>query len=397
MSWSIEKKSKLTPKPQVNAAPTLVRSVREGVASRKFDDEACDKVEEDIKECRDQISKCVGRVDIRKKRDLEEELQKMEDKLKHMRDNTQLDNYENSVRPFLQAYQREREIGEIEKITGKDLFAPPPPTTAKPSKKTPRVELGNFICTDGRVTKRSKVAVVSEEIAADMLKTVDDAAPTVQIIQDDVCEDCGKTMFIVQQYNLLSCTCGASRTYFDTSAASVGYGEDVEYTCFSYQRVNHFNEWLTNFQAKETTRVPDEIICSVKEEMKKTRVKLKTSTMKNVLTVLQRLKLRTYYGRLTQIWCRVTGNAPPRMSAEQEEKCRLMFKAIQIPFERHKPPTRRNFLSYPYCLYKFTELLGYFDYLKYFTLLKGADKLDAQDNIFHKICDDMQWEFRKSR
>jgi hypothetical protein len=70
-----------------------------------------------------------------------------------------------------------------------------------------------------------------------------------------------------------------------------------------------------------------------------------------------------------------------------------MFIAVQPAFEKHCPKDRKNFLSYSYCLYKFFELLGYEQFLETFTLLKGRDKLARQDEIFQKICEELDWQF----
>ena len=108
------------------------------------------------------------------------------------------------------------------------------------------------------------------------------------------------------------------------------------------------------------------------------------------------LKLRKSYEHVAQITCRLTGVRPLRIPAEEEEKCRLMFIAVQPAFEKHCPSDRKNFLSYSYCLYKFFQLLGYEEFLDSFSLLKGRDKLAKQDEIFKKICEELDWEFVKS-
>ena len=41
----------------------------------------------------------------------------------------------------------------------------------------------------------------------------------------------------------------------------------------------------------------------------------------------------------------------------EEEELRRMFKEIQIPFQKHCPEDRKNFLSYSYILHKFVQLL----------------------------------------
>ena len=73
-----------------------------------------------------------------------------------------------------------------------------------------------------------------------------------------------------------------------------------------------------------------------------------------------------------------------------------MFKEIQIPFIRHCPKDRKNFLSYSYVLHKFVELLGLDEFLPSFPLLKSREKLHQQDLIWEKICRDLGWEFIRS-
>ena len=75
---------------------------------------------------------------------------------------------------------------------------------------------------------------------------------------------------------------------------------------------------------------------------------------------------------------------------------RSLFKEIQIPFMKHCPPERKNFLSYSYVLHKFCELLEYDNLLCYFSLLKSREKLQEQDKIWKKICEKLGWHFIKS-
>ena len=81
------------------------------------------------------------------------------------------------------------------------------------------------------------------------------------------------------------------------------------------------------------------------------------------------------------------------MSRELEDKLRLMFKEIQIPFAKACPSDRKNFLNYNYIIHKFVELLELDDFIDCFPLLKSREKLYQQDQIWKKICDELQWEF----
>lgn len=211
----------------------------------------------------------------------------------------------------------------------------------------------------------------------------------------DRCDECDTMMQMLVSESMLCCpVCGKLVPYLDSTSSSTAYGEEVEFSSFSYKRSNHFQEWLNSFQAKETTDIPQEVYDRVMEELYRQRITdVSKITSKKVREVLKDLKYRKYYEHVTQISCRLTGRMPPRMTSQQEEQCRLMFMAIQGPFEKHCPKDRKNFLSYSYCLYKFCELMGYNEFLPCFSLLKGRDKLFKQDTIFKKICDELNWEF----
>lgn len=219
--------------------------------------------------------------------------------------------------------------------------------------------------------------------------------PVIQFHEEDRCNQCNETLILDPLRSILGCPiCGSMKPYLDATSSSMAYGDEVEFTSFAYKRSNHFNECLHHSQAKESTQIPDNILDKVMSELYIERItNLKDITMDKTKAILKKLKLRKYYEHNTQLWCRLTGNPPPRMSPEQEEKCRLMFTAIQEPFEKHRPPDRVNFLSYSYCLHKFCQLLGYSEFLKYFGLLKGEEKLKRQDVIFRKICETLDWEF----
>jgi len=163
---------------------------------------------------------------------------------------------------------------------------------------------------------------------------------------------------------------------------------------YSYKRENHFNEWLSQFQAQETTTIPQEVMDQLRNELKKLKIKsLDEITHARVRSLLKKLKMNKYYEHVPYITNILSGVKPPKMPQELEERLRIMFKDIQKPFDDNCPSHRRNFLSYSYVLYKFCELLSEDSYLQYFPLLKSKEKLYQQDLIWKKICHDLMWEF----
>lgn len=136
------------------------------------------------------------------------------------------------------------------------------------------------------------------------------------------------------------------------------------------------------------------MVDAVKAEFKKTRTTRRADIRPaRVREYLKKLKLNKYYEHCNSI-CNILNGVPaPNLPPALEERLKTMFEKIQEPFVRNCPPDRKNFLSYSYTLYKFCELLGEDQYLPYFPLLKSTEKLYLQDQIWKKICRDLQWEF----
>lgn len=170
-----------------------------------------------------------------------------------------------------------------------------------------------------------------------------------------------------------------------------------EVSYYAYKRINHFNEWLAQFQAKETTEIPQEVYDAILVDLKKERIMdFRTLKASKVKEILKKMKFNKYYEHIPHIINRLNGQTAAVMSREIEEKLRYMFKEIQPSFQTHCPKERNNFLSYSYVLYKFCELLELDEYLPCFQLLKNRDKLYVQDKIWQKICADLSWQFIRS-
>lgn len=170
-----------------------------------------------------------------------------------------------------------------------------------------------------------------------------------------------------------------------------------EISYFSYKRINHYQEWLNQIQGKETTDIPEEVFDKIMLELKVQRItNMKDINRQKIKDILKKLKINKYYEHIPYILNRITGIPNPNLTPELEEKLRNMFKEIQVPFLKHSPLNRKNFLSYSYVIHKFIQILGKTEYLKYFPLLKSREKLHQQEEIWKKICNDLGWKFIRS-
>jgi hypothetical protein len=212
------------------------------------------------------------------------------------------------------------------------------------------------------------------------------------------CPHCDTEMiFSANEAVFTCCKCGYQDFVLIDSDKPSYKDPPREISYYAYKRINHFNEWLAQFQAKESTEIPQEVYDAILVELKKERIMdFRTLKASKVKEILKKLKFNKYYEHIPHIINRLNGQTGAVMSREIEEKLRYMFKEIQPSFQTHCPKDRNNFLSYSYVLYKFCELLELDEYLPCFTLLKNRDKLYVQDKIWQKICADLSWQFIRS-
>ena len=212
------------------------------------------------------------------------------------------------------------------------------------------------------------------------------------------CELCENEMTLYPSDGIQICTeCGYQEHVVIESDKPSFKDPPLEVCYFSYKRINHFNEWLAQFQAKESTEIPDEVYEKIISEIKKERIiNLEKLDTKKIRAYLKKNKLNKFYDHAAHILYQINGISPPHMSKELEEKLRLMFKEIQGPFMEVCPKWRKNFLNYSYVLHKFVELLSLDEYKVYFPLLKDREKLHQTDMIWKKICEKIGWHFIKS-
>jgi len=235
-------------------------------------------------------------------------------------------------------------------------------------------------------------ASIVDEYLTDMQRAPAKVAMTTR----DVCPRCDHNppLLLCAPRSILSCReCGYSVTYLDATSSSTSFDELVEFSQYSYKRVNHYCMWLTLLQGKESHRVPDEVLETVMEDLYE-RVGVRDVadiTQKRARESLRHLRIRRAYDHVAQIASRLSGRRPVRISTEVEEKLRNMFLQMQPAFQRHAPKSRTNFLSYSYVLYRCFQILGITEMLEGITLLKGRDKLEANDAIFRKMCVDLGW------
>ena len=148
---------------------------------------------------------------------------------------------------------------------------------------------------------------------------------------------------------------------------------------------------LRCFQAVESENVPEKMYGIIKRDLWKRRIRCdgvfttgSMPTPTNIMEILKNNKLTKYYNNIQQIYCGVTGAAPPSLTSEEEEVIVQMFKEVERSYGEYI--NRYNYFSYSYVLNKILRILKKEEHAKYFKLLKCRWKLRKYDNIWRKIC-----------
>lgn len=230
-------------------------------------------------------------------------------------------------------------------------------------------------------------------------RNVTNAITNIQdfVIPTDVCEICRKGELIPQdEEGILICNntqCGKFVTYIVESSKPSNKEPPNEVSYTAYIRLNHFKEILSQFQAKETTQIPEEVIEAIRARIKKERIEDTSKITYNVMRdILRKLGLNKYFEHIQYINS-LFGIKPPIMSEELHETLCVLFIEIQKPWAMNCPPDRTNFFNYTYILFQFCTLLDQTKYLPYIPLLKDAEKQREQDQIWKKVCQELDWEF----
>ena len=210
----------------------------------------------------------------------------------------------------------------------------------------------------------------------------------------DICKRCNNGELIpVENEGALICNNCAYQIKYLIENEKPSYKEPPKEVCFyAYKRINHFREILAQFQAKETTQIPDIVIEDIKNQIKKERIDLSHITNKKAKEILKKLGYNKYYEHIPFIKDKL-GIKPPVMTAELEETLCNLFIDIQAPYAKYCPDDRVNFLNYYYTIYKLCELLSKNEFLPYFPMLKDREKRIEQDQIWKNICNDLGWKF----
>lgn len=214
------------------------------------------------------------------------------------------------------------------------------------------------------------------------------------------CNTCNKEKLLIHADGLFVCTiCGETEDVIIESDIPNHKENMNEKPRYPYKRLNHLIEILNQFQAKESTEIPNQVFQDILNEVNRMRKFTEIQTAKYIVSkktmkhILKKLHLEKYYEHIFFIITKLTGRPAPMLPRTVEEKIKHMFRQMEELFPKYCPKGRINFLNYNYLLNKIFVILGFTEFAECFSLLKAQDKLKLQDSVFKNICVELGWKF----
>ena len=256
--------------------------------------------------------------------------------------------------------------------------------------------LNSFFKIDTTTERVNELTSMNDNNVKKFLSNIDQSFINVNdfVFQTGTCQHCkGGELIPVEHEGILVCNNCSKYVVYLIENEKPSYKEPPKEACFyAYKRINHFKEIMAQFQAKETTQIPPEVIENIKLQIKKERISLSKFTNSKAKDILKKLGYNKFYEHIPFIKDKL-GIKPPTMTPNLEELLCNLFMEIQGPYAKCCPDDRVNFLNYYYTIYKLCELIGQTQFLPYFPLLKDREKQIEQDEIWKKICFELNWEF----
>ncbi len=364
---------KKTPKTQHNIkdSNTLEIKHRQKVKQIETKKKSTDKIIHSLNKINDELNK-IDKMreesiifDLEKRADLLNQKKKLEEELEYMNYNVDEINYYDLTGDLLTEYYTIRDTKQTTEIKNILEYLKPNSNLKKPIGNTKAILFDKFC-------QRIEGIRVNKDVGSNRIKYCEECnVEKILVIEDSsyICPDCGDMEFII-------------------------IDEDKQIKEYSpYRRINHFKEWLNQLQAKEITEISEEIFQNIVNELNKYKnIDINTIGRDKMQDILKKLGYNKLYEHIPFILNKLIGVDPPKIDRSTEERFIEMFTIIQEPWETYKPKGRKNFLSYPYILYKFSELLERDDLLNFFPMLQ-PQKLMEQDLIWQKFCKHLKWEY----
>jgi len=180
---------------------------------------------------------------------------------------------------------------------------------------------------------------------------------------------------------------------------SIGAWSDTSslVTKSSYERMPHFTHLLEAAQGIDRVKLPQTLVSDVCEFIRYNGFENSVESIRFALKSLacSHPRYETFYPSAPRILYLITGNIHPQMSDETMATLHQMFKKAQPVLDRHTTH-RKSAISYPYIIHKLLEIIGEYEWMNHFKLLKSRGPLFKLDVIWRQVCEELGWPFNSS-
>lgn len=227
---------------------------------------------------------------------------------------------------------------------------------------------------------------------------------------DLTCKNCKGQLRLQTLINAYICTnCGTSttagvRTRFKNVKEAnmcIPRNENFSWTRkYTYKRLNHLRDTMQRMRGEHQakTDVFDSVCSKVKEYICRANADLKLLTPSTIRDTLKALHLNKYYGMSVAICARLNPHFEPvGFTSQQMVEINVVFLQLESVYKdmlKSIGSNRKNFMSYPYVLYRICELIGYQheNLLNSTRLLLSRNLLVQQDFMWTKMMEKLKWK-----
>lgn len=161
---------------------------------------------------------------------------------------------------------------------------------------------------------------------------------------------------------------------------------------YVYERKANFINSMKEFQGTQNTTIQDRVKLDLQDQINAHNISKDKLTKDHLYEFLKLTNHTENYKDVNLLYTEFTNNPSPNIEYLEVELI-SMFDQVDEVYQRLKSPDRLNFLNGQFVLFKFLQKLRYPCKEEDFYILKTRDKILEHDEIWKKICEELQWSF----
>ncbi len=250
--------------------------------------------------------------------------------------------------------------------------------------------IGNKLAT---MCKKIEDPKIKQKLSA--LTTIDLFATTLNHVGKCIVCDSDLNMSNTLSYEHVCLKCGAISIDQNQYTES-DYHPEIRVKCGNYDPNRHCRMWVERIQAKETDDIPEDVLSTTREMMKRDNVFDKNSvTCSRIRKYLRKTKNAKFNEHIPLIRAKLIGVSPPELTEKELKKIYMYFGKINRIYNIKSAEFKKSNCPYhPYFIYKIIEfIIKDTDTRKKPILacihLQSRETLIENDNIWSVICKEL--------